>query len=149
MERRISTKKCLNTCLPKSLLRQFLYKKLSEQKSMPTNSSRNLDQKTIGRNISTRNSLKRNLDNTMFEKNLRPKIWGNYLPNITWKEVSNKKIFEAEIWGKSYSWKPCIFFRRCPAKNVWNKLTPKQAKLLSVVISCYQKQAKLLSVVIV
>ncbi len=106
---------------PKNYWKKHFYQKLSEEKSRQYNV----------RKESPTKKFEETIYQTLIEK-----------------KSLTKKI-EAEIWGKSYSWKPCIYFRRCPAKNVWNKLPPKQAKLLSVVIGCYQKQAKLLSVVIV
>ena len=67
-----SPRKKMKTCLPKSFW-QFLYQELSEEKSK--NFSSNLYRKSIGRNISTTNSLKGNLYKTIFKRNLYWKIF--------------------------------------------------------------------------
>ena len=81
--RGISTKKSLKTFLPKPLWRWFLYQNLSEEKSMPINSSRTSTKKVLGE---------------------------TFLPKTLWREISTRqfskesptKKFEETIYQKSF-----------------------------------------------
>ena len=94
-----SVPKKMRTCLPKSLLR--LYSKNSLKRNLcQTNSSRNIYQKVLEKNISTTNSLRRILYKAVFKRNL---IKIHLMKNSTQKTLY-QKIFEDKI-RPTYVWR--------------------------------------------
>ena len=123
-----STKNSLNRNLCQPIPAETSTKKLLEEKILP---------ETLWREISTIQCSKRKADQ---------KFWGNYLPNITWKEVSNKKYLKLEfnpnmseeknvtkhsVTGNSLPNKLCIKIssKQIPKKplpkSIWGNMLPK------------------------
>ena len=80
-----------------NLLRQFLYEKLSEEKSMPNKfQHKPLLIKYVTKHFYQKLSEEKSLQNN-FQKNLRPKKRGNNLPKMIEREISTNKYLNAKF----------------------------------------------------
>ena len=115
LERGISTKNILKTCLPKCVWKQFLYQKLSEEKSMPP-------KKNWKKHFYGKLSGEKSLQNNFQKKPLPKNIWRkNLLYQKIFKRNLYQKIFEDKNLPK-YAWRKILYQTRCEGK-----LSTKQA----------------------
>ena len=116
LERGISSKNILKTCLPKSVCKQFLCQKLSEEKSMPNKQQKLPPKKNWKKHFYGKLSEEKSLQNNFQNKSLPRNIWRqNLLYQKIFKRNLYQKIFEDKFLpkyvGRNFFWQT-----RCEGK---------------------------------